>query len=122
MVSFKLHQVTSIVDGPEYQVLNEVVEAVDASAAVYVFKTATQQFSNYATAADMAMWPETYEQAQVLGAAFYRLPKLVRVWDTVPDMNADLDTSVRRLQSLADELNAQVGSLVIDRTTTVVGG
>jgi hypothetical protein len=37
-------------------------------------------------------------------------------------MNVDLSESVRRLQSLADELTAQHGAITIDRTTVVVGG
>lgn len=121
MVSFTLHQLTSIVGGPKYQVLNEVIGAVDASPAVYVFQTSTQQFSHYAAAADMQQWPDTLDVASALGVQFYRLPAVTRIWDTVQKMNADLDTSVRRLQSLADELNAQRGNIVVDRTTMVVG-
>lgn len=120
MVSFKLHQVTRIV-GDAYEVTNEVTEAHDANTATYVFKTVNQAFSNYASAADMEKWPASYAEAQLANTAFYRLPKLVRKWDTVAQMNEDLDTSVRRLQSLADELNAQRGALEIDRTVTVVG-
>lgn len=122
MATFTLRQLTSIVDGNKYQVTNEVVEAVDASTGVYVFKTVNKEFSNYASAADVEQWPESYEQAQVLGKPFYRLPKLVRTWDTLSQMNVDLAESVRRLQSLADELSAQQGAIVIDRTTVVVGG
>jgi hypothetical protein len=122
LVSFTLHQLTSIVAGPAYQVVNTVTAATDASLAAYVFQTSNQQFNHYATAADMDQWPDTYEKAQVTNAAFYRLPTITRTWDTVEDMNEDLDVSLRRLQSLADELNAQRGALIVDRTTTVVGG
>jgi adenosylcobinamide amidohydrolase len=121
VVTFTLHQVTAIVDGPAYQVTNEVVAATDADTATYVFKTLNQQYSHYATAADMSQWPNSYEVAQLTGAAFYRLPRLIRTWDTVVAMNADLADSIRRLQSLADELNAQHGALVIDRTLVVQG-
>jgi hypothetical protein len=126
VVSFSLHQVTSLAaqvapKPPLYQVTNEVVAATDASPAVYVFQTTTQKFTNYASAADMAQWPDSLEKAQVIDAAFYRLPKLVRSWDTVMQMNTDLAESVRRLQSLADEMNASQGTIIIDRTTTVVG-
>lgn len=122
MVTFTLRQLTDIVDGNKYQVSNEVTASTDASKAVYVYKTANQQFSNYASAADMEQWPESLEQAQVLGKAFYRLPRVVRTWDTLSQMNLDLDDSMRRLQSLADELTAQRGAIVIDRTTVVAGG
>lgn len=122
MVTFTLRQLTSIVDGTKYQVSNEVTAATDASTAVYVYKTATKLFSNYASAADMEQWPDSYEQAQVLGKPFYRLPQVVRTWDTLSQMNVDLSESVRRLQSLADELTAQHGAISIDRTTVVAGG
>ncbi len=121
MTTFSLRQVTSIVDGNKYQVSNEVTAATDADTATYVYKTANQEFSNYASAADMQQWPIGYEQAQVLNVLFYRLPALIRTWDTVPEMNDDLDTSVRRLQSLADEMNALRGDIVIDRTTVITG-
>lgn len=121
MVSFTLHQVTAIVDGPAYQVTNEVTAATSASPATYVYKTLTQAFSHYAAAADMEQWPDTYELAQLSGAAFYRLPRVIRTWDTVALMNTDLDMSLRRLQFLADEMNAQQGALVLDRTTVVQG-
>lgn len=126
MVSFTLRQVTTLVSqdfpkAPQYQVTNGVTDVVDASPAVYVFKTATQKFSNYASAADMARWPDSLAKAQLMDAAFYRLPLLTRTWETVEQMNEDLAVSLRRLQSLADELNAQQGSLTVDRTTIVVG-
>ena len=70
MVTFTLHQVTAIADGPVYQVTNEVVAATDASPAVFVFKTLTQAFSHYAGAGDMEQWPDTYAVAQLTGAAF----------------------------------------------------
>lgn len=122
MVSFTLRQVTNIVDGPKYEVINEITAAVDASPAVYVFKTVNQEYSNYASAADMMQWPDSYEMAQISNLPFYRLSSLTRTWDTVQQMQLDLSESIRRLQSLADELNAQQGELVIDRTTVIVGG
>jgi hypothetical protein len=121
VVSFTLRQVTDIIDGPLYQVTNEVTAAADAQLETYVYKTSTQVFSYYATAADMSLWPNSYALAQLAGAAFYRMAVLVRAWDTVIQMNEDLDMSVSRLQLLADELNAQRGVLIIDRTTVVTG-
>lgn len=115
MVSFTLQQVTAIVATSKYQVTNS------ASDSVYVFKTIGQTFSHYASAADMAQWLPSYEQAFLLNQPFYRLPLLVRTWDTVARMNEDLSTSLRRLQSLADELYDQQGSLIVNRTTVVVG-
>jgi len=121
VVSFTLHQVTAIVDGPAYQVTNEVTAATGASVATYVFKTVDQAFSHYATPADMTQWPDSYALAQLAGAAFYRLPSVIRTWDTVVLMNEDLAMSLRRLQFLADEMNAQQGALIVDRTTLVQG-
>jgi hypothetical protein len=121
VVSFTLNQVTSIVNEVQYQVVNTVTAAVGASPAVYVFETTTQRFVRYASAGDMEQYPDSLELAQVLGFPFYRLPTVTRTWETVQLMNADLATSLYRLQSLADQLNAQQGSLIVDRTTTVVG-
>lgn len=127
MVTFTLRQVTAIVASESnpaetgYRVTNEVTAAVDASPAVYVYATATQAFSNYASAADMGRWPAGYEEAAVTNTMFYRLSSVTRTWDTVRDMNVDLSLSIRRLQALAAELNAQQGALVIDRTTVITG-
>jgi hypothetical protein len=121
VVTFALHQVTEIVAGPAYQVTNEVTAATDASTGTYVYKTVNQEFSHYATAADMTLWPESYELALLTDAKFYRLPQVIRTWDTVVLMNEDLAMSIRRLQFLADELTAQQGALVIDRTVAILG-
>lgn len=121
MVTFTLHQVTAIVTGPAYSVTNEVTMATDASLAAYVFQTDTQTFSHYATAADIETWPDSLTSATFSGAAFYRLSSVTRTWETVVEMNTDLATSIQRLQSLADELNAQQGALTIDRTTVIQG-
>lgn len=102
-------------------VTNEIVSAVGADTFVFVYSAATQAFSHYAVAADMEL-PTSYELAQVTGAKFYRLAKLTRTWDTVNGMTVDLSDTMRRVQSLADELNALVGPLTIDRTTTIIGG
>jgi len=120
VVSFTLRQVTSIED-TVYRVINTVTAAEGASPAVYVYKTVSQTYSHYAAAADMEIWPDSYTTAQLLGVTFYRLATLSRTWPTVRERNADLTESVRRLQALADELNAQQGTLVLDRTTVVVG-
>jgi hypothetical protein len=121
VVTFTLHQVTAIIDGPVYQVTNEVTAATNASTATYVYKTLSQEFSHYAGAGDMEQWPDSLELAQLSGAGFYRLSHVIRTWHTVARMNEDLAMSLRRLQFLADELSAQQGALVLDRTTIVQG-
>lgn len=119
MVSFTLQQTTSIVQVDKYQVANVVVTAVGADPNIYVFKTSTQCFSHYATAADMTQWPTDPNVAAQIGASFYRLPAVTRVWDTVKRMNYDLSYSLCRAQSLANEINALQGPLVGTTTTTV---
>lgn len=122
MVTFSLRQATALVNDPAaYQVTNEITAAPEGCRAVYVYKTLAQTFSHYATAADMARWPDTYDEAQRTNAAFYRLPSVVRTWHTLALMNLDLDMSVQRLQALADELTVQRGALTIDRTIIVRG-
>jgi len=122
MVVFTLRQITAIFDGPIYQVTNQVTSAQLASPAAYVFATATQAFDHYASAVDMEQYPDSYEKAVLLGTKFYRLPTVVRRWSNVALMNDDLATSLRRLQSLADELTAQQGDLIVDRTIVIQGG
>jgi hypothetical protein len=121
VVTFTLRQVTAVVDGNAYRVTNEVTAAVDASTATYVYRTDNQTFSHYASAADMAQWPDSLALAQLSGAGFYRLPCVVRTWDTISKMNADLVMSIRRLQSLADELNVGLAQLTLDRTLVIEG-
>ena len=116
MVNFTLRQVTTIVGEGAYQVVNSVTEA-----STYVYSVARQNFDHYASAADMASWPDNLATAVLMGQAFYRLPSVTRVWGTVEKMNRDLDDSVRRLQALADELTALRGALTIDRTTVIQG-
>ena len=112
---FTLRQVTSVV-GPAYQVVNTVAEV-----APYVYATDTQKFSHYASAADMSRWPDAYAVAAIVSAGFYRQPSVTRVWRTAQQMLIDLSESKRRLQSLADELDAQVASFTTDTTTMVTG-
>src|ERR1700692_4060592 len=97
--TFTLQQSTAPV-GSCYQVINTVVEA-----ATYVYSTSTKKFSHYASAADMAQWPDTYEVATLTSMGFYRQPSVTRTWRTVQQMLVDLNESKRRLQSLANELN-----------------
>lgn len=113
MPTFTLHQTTSF-DSPLFTVTNSVAEA-----SVYVYTTVTQAFSHYATAADMIIYPTELAIAQLTNAKFYRLPSVTRTWETLVEVNDDLATSIRRLQSLAEEL-VQVGALVtLDRITIV---
>lgn len=125
MVSFTLHQVTSFVDqanaAPLYRVLNEVTASTGASPCVFVYKTATQKFDHYASAADMERWPDTREQAEIDNLAFYRVSNVQRDWKNLADMYEDLDYTARRVQSLANELTEQRGEIVIDRTTVIEG-
>lgn len=121
MVSFSLRQVTSIVDGPAYQVTNQVTAATGADANAFVFDASSQKFSHYATAADYEQWPVSFELAQVMNLGFYRLASVTRTWKSVAEMNDDLSDTLRRVQALADELNDQQGSLIIDRTTLIQG-
>lgn len=121
MVSYTLRQVTAIIDGPAYQVTNQVTAATDSDVNTFVYSAASQKFSHYATAADMLQLPVGYPNAQLLGAEFYRLDNVVRAWASVSEMNNDIAQTMRRIQSLADELNQVNGSLIIDRTTVIQG-
>lgn len=121
MVTFTLQQVTAPCNGPAYCVTNTVTAATEASPNVYVYKTVTQAFDHYASAADMERWPDNFDQAFQANNAFYRLPSVTRTWSTVVAMNRDLRDSVFRLQRLADDLNTASGTLTINRTTLIEG-
>lgn len=122
IVTYKLHQATSIEAGPLYQVKNEVLEAVGSSAAVFVYKTDTKAFSHYATVADLEEWPDSYESAVQGSKDFYRQPSVTRGWKTIEEMNKDLAVTLARVRGLAQELGAVQGSVTIDRTITISGG
>ena len=125
MVSFLLRQVTSLVDqagkAPLYRVINQVTESTGASAAVFAYKTATKVFDHYANAGEMEQLPDSYEEAVVRGVAFYRLNSVSRDWETVAQMYADIDATMRRVRSLAKDLTQQQGAIVMDRSTSIVG-
>jgi hypothetical protein len=125
VVSFTLHQTTSYVDqanaAPRYRVVNQVTASVGASEAVFVYKTATQVFEHYASAADMDRWPDTYEEAVTGNLAFYRVSSVSRDWDTLTETYADLDETLRRIRSLANELTAQRGTIAGETITTIEG-
>lgn len=118
-VSFSLRQITSVVSGPLYRVNNTVDDATDASTAVFVFKTTTEEFSHYATVADLETYPDTLAEAQADDAAFYRLATVERDWDTVEDMEADVAMTKSRVQFLANELNALHAGIASDTTTVI---
>lgn len=122
VVTYELHQITSIQDGLLYRVKNEVLVSIGSSPAVFVYKTDGQKFSHYAVVADMEQWPDTYDQAVVAGADFYRAVSVTRDWSTITEMNKDLDVTRARVQALAKELAAVQGSVVIDRTVVISGG
>lgn len=125
MASFSLRQVTSFVDqantAPLYRVANEVTASVGASLNVFVYSAATQKFDHYASAADMEQWPATYEEAVINNLAFYRASSVTRDWETIEGMYEDLDYTLQRIQSLANELTKQRGVITIDRTTQIEG-
>jgi len=126
VVSFTLRQMTKVVDqdgaAPLYRVINQVVSAVGASAATFVFKTSTQVFEHYANAADMERWPNSQEEAQLRGLGFYRLDNVSRTWASLEEMYEDLDMSLRRVRALASELSAQRASVEMTRDTVIEVG
>lgn len=125
MPTFTLRQTTTIVDqtndAPLYRVINQVMGAIGASPAAFVYKTSDKVFDHVATAGDMERWPDSYEEAVLRGVEFYRLDSVSRTWTSVEDMNADLDIALRRVQRLANDLTARRGILEIDRVTTIEG-
>lgn len=119
-ISFDLRQITSVQTGPLYRVNNEITAAVDATTAVFVYKTETQVFSHYATVADLETYPDSRAQALTDGALYYRLASVTRDWSTVTEMEADVAETKSRLRYLASELNAVQAGVASDTTTTII--
>ncbi len=120
-VSFSLRQVATALDGPIYRVKNEITAATNADPAVFVFKTANQTFSHYASAAEMEQWPDNYEDAVADALTFYRLTEVTRDWDTVAEQNADVEITAARIQALATDLENIADDLTFDETTVIEG-
>ena len=98
---------------------NSISAATDASPAVFVFKTLTQEFSHYATVLDLETYPDNYEDAVADDLAFYRLAEVQRDWETVAEQETDVTMTQARVQFLANELNALHGEIASDTTTVI---
>ena len=121
VVTYHLHQVTSVLAGPLYRVLQEITAATNSEKEVYVYKTSTAEFSHIATIKDMRTWPKTRAEAQAADLSYYRQSLVQRDWPTVRLMVADVNQGVTRVQLLASALTDEQGLLEIDRTLTLTG-
>src|SRR4051794_5779784 len=113
-VSVGIRQQTFILDGPLYRVKTTVVSGTGISMALFVFKVADDTFDHYATAADLGRWPDNKPDAMTSMVGFYRQPILQRDWETVDDMNQDLQMTIERLQKVTDEWNAANTTIALD--------
>lgn len=120
-VSFTLRQTTSIQAGPLYRVKNEVTSATGASAATFVYKTSTQEFSHIAMAADIEQYPDSYDTAFQDDVPFYRLTSVTRDWETISYAEGDLQVTRNRIQLLANDLNTLQGDFISDATVVITG-
>lgn len=118
-VSFSLRQIRSVQPGPLYRVNNSVDAATDASPAVFVFKTLTQEFSHYATVADLEAYPDNYIDAVADDLPFYRLVEVQRDWETAAEQETDVTMTLARIQFLANDLSAMHGEIASDTTTVI---
>lgn len=121
VISYQLHQVTSVQEGPLYRVFQEILAATNSEKEVYVYKTSTAEFDHIATIHDMRTWPTTRAAAQTAGLEYYRQLSVQRDWSTVELMVADVNLGVTRVQLLASSLTDEQGLLEIDRTLTLTG-
>lgn len=121
-VSVQLHQVTSVQDGPAYRVKSEVLSAVGMQPEVFVYKTATQVFDHYATVADMELYPQTLQEAQLAALPFYRQASVQRDWPTASLMQSDLDMTQARVQDLVIQMASLEQNVVVDQTLTISSG
>lgn len=118
-VTFTLHQVTQVLDGPLYRASNEVTAATEADPNVFVFATATKVFDHYANPAEMANTPIGWDAASVANSPFYRQASVVRDWETAAEMQTDLTTTQARLTALAEDLTTLNGQLTVDQTIII---
>lgn len=118
-VTFTLHQVTQVLDGPLYRASNEVTMATESDVNVFVFATATKVFDHYANPSEMANTPIGWDAANVAGSSFYRQSSVVRDWNTAAEMQTDLTTTQARLAALAEDLTTLNGQLTIDQTIVI---
>ena len=121
-VSLQLHQLPTIQPHCLYRVKNEILAATGVDSGVFVYKTATQKFSHYATFADMETWPNLYEAAVQAGKPFYRAASVQRDWTTIKDMKCDLTITVARLQALLNDVADVQGSVLEESIVTLTAG
>lgn len=124
-VSISLHQTTTVTPasgGASYQATNVVEASFGIDRAVFVFRTDTQGFDHYATAADLAVVPVSRDLALAERLPFYRQDTLTRTWPTLELMQMDLNNTQVRLRALARDHASSVGSVVIDQTIVIEAG
>lgn len=119
--TLKLHQTTSLQPGPLYRVLNEIIDSDDADPAVFVFKVDTKEFDHYATLDDLERYVDAYDVAVLREDGFYRQTSVQRDWDTVEQMEADVQVTQQRVKLLLDDLARVEEGAASDQTTTLVG-
>jgi hypothetical protein len=120
VVTIQLRQITSILqDGPLYRVQNTVEKATGISPALFVYKTVTQLFDHYATAADIATYPDSYDEAVATNAAFYRQPSVIRDWKTTQNLLEDVQVTQARLRAVVNDVARVNGSLQSDATLII---
>ncbi len=124
-VSLTLRQATAVLPpippatAPVYRVKAEITDAMNIDEAVFVYATASRQFSHYATVADLERWANDRTQAMTNGDPFYRLSTVSRDWPTVALLTEDLKLARNRLQLLVNEMNAAELGVLLDVTTII---
>lgn len=121
-ISLTLNQVTSAAQTAgtaTYTVTNTVTASVGISPAVFVFFRDTAVFDHYATVADLSLYPDSQAAALAQGVNYFRQPTVVRTWNTIDLMNADLTITRQRLQSLLNETSEIQNALIVNTTTVL---
>ena len=76
-VRIEVNQTRSVDEGPVFKVDTHVIYASGIAREIFVFDTATQDFSHVATTYDMETYPDDYATAVAEGADFFRKDQAV---------------------------------------------
>ncbi len=117
--SLTLNQVTSVVTGPSYRLVNTITSATDIDSNVFVLAAADDSFNHCAYVADLEMYPADKAEAVAAGLGYYRADTVTIDKDTVEDAVAQKADIVTRLNILVSAWDDYVADFADDVTVTI---
>lgn len=120
-VLIEVKQVRTVLEGPAYQVDTDVVRTQNIDQNIFVFNTTTDAFEYVATAFDMQTYPNTKNQAELDGKAYYRGKQAVVQYDDESVATEAAAYTLARTQHLAREYQTVSQDFVGTITRTYTG-